>query len=516
LNTFAPRPSRLPAASILFGLIVFTAAVIAGTAPKMAAGLVVAVAFVAVVHRSLTRWHSLVGVIAVVILLVPIKRYEFKGVSLPLDLEPYRVTVGIVIVLWISSLLIDSRVRLRLSGLEPPLLLLGCAILGSIVTNFDRITALELATNVTKELLFLASFFLVFYFVVSVIRSADAIHRVLETLVLGGAVVAFFAIIERRTGYNLFNHLQSAVPILEFKGGLSETGSIARAGRLRTYASAQHPIALAALFVMILPFALYLAHYTGRRIWAGAAVLIGFASLATVSRTSITMLATVAVVLLWLRPVSIQRFVPLLLPALIVVHVALPGVIGGLRQSFFPPGGLVADQTEYGGRLSGRRLGPQFEAIGAQPAFGQGYGTRVTTESTDPFAARLPEQRIFTKNARILDNQWLGTTVETGLIGFFAWIWLFGRFLRRTARGARSDRSARGWLLTAFTASTAAAAVGMFTYDTFSFIQVTFVLYFVLALGASTLMYKDAWPEASRRPGRADRGSATIARLRED
>jgi O-antigen ligase len=410
-----------------------------------------------------------------------------------------------VIALWLSSLLIDPRVALRRSGFEGPLLLFGLAVIGSILTNFDRIAELDLAGNVTKELLFLASFFLVFYFVVGVIREPSAIHIVLSTLVLGAAAVAAFAIIERRTSFNVFNHLQRVLPLLEFRGALSEDG-IARAGRLRTYASAQHPIALGGMLVMMFPLALYLAYYTRRWIWAVAAVLIAFGSLATVSRTSITMLAAVAIVFAWLRRGAVKRVLPLLLPAAVAVHLVMPGVIGGIRQAFFPPQGLVADQTEYGGRLSARRLEPQFEAIGAQPAFGQGFGTRIVTQSgLDPVKARMPEQNIYKVNARILDNQWLGTAVETGLVGLCAWVWLFGRFLRRAGREAKADDSARGWLLTAFAASLLAAAVGMFTYDTFSFIQATFVLFLLAALGAATLAHKDAWPKARSQQWGAER-----------
>ncbi len=489
------RGSLLPPLLVLGSIAALAIAVANGHGIRVAAAIVVATSVLATSYRWLARWPTLIGAILLIILLIPIKRYGFSGISLPLDLEPYRVAVGCVILLWISSALIDAKVSLRPSGLEAPLLLFLLAALGSVLTNFGRISDLDVSAEVTKELLFLLSFVLFFYFIVSVIRTPDAIHAVLKVFVSGTTLVAVFAIVERRTGFNVFNHLQSILPILDFRGGLSDQG-IARAGRLRTYASAQHPIALAALLVMVVPLAVYLARQTRRFIWAAAAAVIVLAALATVSRTSITMLGAVALVFLWLRPRDLKRVLPVLLPALIVVHFALPGVIGGIRQAFFPPQGLVADQTEYGGRLSGRRLGPQFDAIGAQPVFGQGLGTRQTT---GPKA-----------NARILDNQWLGTAVETGLVGLFAWVWILGRIIRRTGRASRDDDSERGWLLAAFAASVAAFAVGMFTYDAFSFIQVTFALYVVLALGASTLAWDGAWPVArrpqwlrtSRAPGR--------------
>ena len=39
----------------------------------------------------------------------------------------------------------------------------------------------------------------------------------------------------------------------------------------------------------------------------------------------------------------------------------------------------------------------------------------------------------------------------------------------------------------------AAFAIGMWTYDAFSFIQVTFVLYVIAALGACTLRTEGPW-----------------------
>jgi O-antigen ligase len=478
------RGSLVPPLLVLGSVAALAGAVVNGQGVRIAAAAVVAVSLLAVSYRVLVRWPTLVGAIGLIILLIPIKRYGFSGVSLPLDLEPYRVAVAFVVLLWFSSALIDSRVTFRRSGLETPLFLFLVAVLGSVLTNFGRISSLDLSAEVAKELLFLVSFVLFFYFIVSVIRTPEAIHTVLKIFVAGTAIVALFALVERRTGYNVFNHLHPILPLLDFRGGLSDEG-IARAGRLRTYASAQHPIALAGLLVMMIPFSVYLARHTRRWIWAAAAVLILFGALATVSRTSITMLAAVAAVFLWLRPRDLKRLVPLLVPALIVVHIALPGVIGGIRQAFFPPEGLVADQTEYGGRLSGRRLGPQFDAIGEQPAFGQGLGTRQTTGPKT--------------NARILDNQWLGTAVETGLVGMLAWVWIFGRFIRRTGRASKDDDSERGWLLAAFAASATAFAVGMFTFDAFSFIQVTFALFIVLALGVSTLAWEGPWPAARHR-----------------
>jgi O-antigen ligase len=186
------------------------------------------------------------------------------------------------------------------------------------------------------------------------------------------------------------------------------------------------------------------------------------------------MLVVVGIVFLWLRPREMKRIWPLLLPAVIVVHFALPGTIGALRQSFMPEGGLIADQSQNpGSRGQGRvaDLGPTLEEIAQTPVVGQGYGSRIV----DGEAA----------NAQILDNEWLATLLETGVVGGLAYLWLFVRAIRRLARTARGDPSVAGWLPAALAASLAALATGMLTFDAFSFIQVTFLLFIVLAFAAT-------------------------------
>ncbi len=509
----------LQAALIALGLVALCAAVVTETAVVPVAGVLAVLATLVAGHRSVLRWEALVVFVVLVVLVIPIKRYQF-AVSLPFDLEPYRVVTALLIALWIAALLVDPRVRLRGSALDGPLLLFGLAAIASVALNpgriisfnivrsfagsaadslpldFKRLPVADLSTNVTKELLFLASFYLAFYFIVSVVRSPAAVHTVLKALVLGGGVVALFALIEARTGYNVFNQLQGWIPAIQFQGGLEDAG-IQRGGRLRVYASAQHPIALAALFAMLLPLALYLAHQTRRRGWLVVSAMLLLGALGAVSRTGVVMIGVIIVVFLVLRPKLVRRLPILILPALIVIHFALPNTIGSLYSAFFPAEGLVAEQTEFGGRVSPRRLSPQFEVIREQPAFGQGIGTRVTSG---------PD-----RNARILDNQWLGVAVETGLVGMFAWVWLFVRFARRAGRAARRDPSGRGFLLTALAGSIVAFAFGMFTYDAFSFIQVTFVLFVLLALGCSVLAWEGEWPERGAATGRGLSGGGLPA-----
>jgi len=99
----------------------------------------------------------------------------------------------------------------------------------------------------------------------------------------------------------------------------------------------------------------------------------------------------------------------------------------------------------------------------------------------------INDQLVF-PNARILDDQWLATLLETGLVGAFAWIWIFARTIRRIGRAAKDDTGDEGWLYVALVASITAYGVGMLTYDSFSFIQVTFLFYIFLGFASALLV----------------------------
>ena len=135
----------------------------------------------------------------------------------------------------------------------------------SILTNSTRVTAV--GSEVAKDLTFLLSYLVVFFLIVSVTnrRQVDFLVRM---LVGGGAVVAASSIIESRTHFNPFDHLATVLPFLQEQ----ETPHTAIDGRgFRAFGSAQHPIALSAAFVLLLPISIYLVRRTGNWRWWVAA-----------------------------------------------------------------------------------------------------------------------------------------------------------------------------------------------------------------------------------------------------
>jgi O-antigen ligase len=230
---------------------------------------------------------------------------------------------------------------------------------------------------------------------------------------------------------------------------------------------------------MLAPLAAGLAVVKRQVIWVGSLLLIVTGSFATNSRTPVLMLFAWALMFAILRWKEAKRFVPLALVAFALIPLIMPGALGTLRASL-DPSVVIAEQNSRpdsqiaAGRLAD--LGPSFQEFVQKPVFGYGFGTRLTTGEN--------------ANARLLDNQWLGTLLDTGLVGVFGLAWLLGRYVLRLSASSRRAGS-DGVMLAALASAVFAYAVGMFTYDALSFTQVTLVLFVLLAIGSALVLATD-------------------------
>jgi O-Antigen ligase len=422
-------------------------------------------------QRWLLAWRQQIALLVLVIIFIPIKRYVIGG-GLPLDLEPYRILVALMLAAWGVALLIDPRIRLRKTKFEAPLILITIACIGSELANTQRIAHLDVQSEVIKGLMFLGSFFLITYLIVSVTKTRADIERLIEVLCAAGAVLGIFTVVEYRTGYNFFDHLHKLMPFLARVA--PEGLGIARGGDHRVFASAQHPIALGALFVVLVPLSIYLATRPGKKIWWIVAAAVTIGAISSVSRTSMVMFAGAGLVFLALRPRQTLKAWPLIVPAVVVIQFAVPGALRSLESSFFPKGGLIAQQSAHATWSSKNRLSRISPTIkewrSTNILVGEGYSTRQPDRQPETF---------------VLDNQWLKNLVETGILGFIGYLWLYFRAIRMLARQSRRSTVNGGWLEVALAAGIASFAAGMFFYDAFSFVQVTVIVYVVLAVVGS-------------------------------
>lgn len=474
------------AETLVYGILVLALALVLATAlagfhPAIALAAVTTGLVVAASHRFLFAWTTLLGAVVFLMLFIPVKRYTLAGVGI----EPFRIMTAFVVVALVSSALIQPEVRAR-SGMGAPMIAIAGAIVLSEFTNYGRITGGGLRSDVMLSVLGFVSYFAVFWLVCVALRRREDIDKLLMALVLGAAIVGVSAVIESRTRYNPFDHLQQYIPVLHF-GGIPYVPD--RGGGARAYASGQHPIALGAALVMLIPVAVYLYRRSGRHWWWLAIAALALGALATRSRTGIVMLVIELIVFLILKRRETVRLLPYLLPVVLAAHVAVPGTLGSIKEAFMPDGGIVKSEQNAGAEWHSNygvgRIGewdPALKEWERTPIFGQGFGTRVTDLKSPTF------------NAPILDDAWLGVLLELGVVGVAALIWFFRRIIVRVSRLSRVAAENDSWLAAGLAAAIAAYAFGMFTFDSFAFVQVT-VLMFILVGAACALT----------RPGIAER-----------
>jgi hypothetical protein len=440
------------------------------------------------------EWPWLVTALAVCVLFVPARIYVLP-VDLPFEFDAYRAVLLTTLLLWVFALLGDPEVRLRTTGLEGPLALFGIALVGSLAANPSRVELY--GQEVVKTVAIFASLGLTLYFSVSVVRRLEVAETVLRTLVLGGAVLGVLAVFESRTGWTPFRDLEGILPFLE-KDVLVE-GLDQRGANFRAAASAEHPIALGALLAMLAPLSAALAIRARSALWWVALVALLVGAVSTVSRTAVVMLVVAFALFFALRWDDSKRFIPFALAATIGLSaVGVPGTLTTLRQGLAPSFIAVEQRSKETSLAAGGRitdLAPSVQEFRAKPLFGYGSGTRIV------FGERA--------NARILDNQWLASLLNTGLMSVIALAWFFGRYVTRLARASASAQSRDAALLAGLAASAFAYAVGMFMFDAFSFVQVTLVFVLLVAVGCSLALTKDrifeSLPEPVVAPRRARR-----------
>ena len=207
-------------------------------------------------------WRWPLAIILIVILFVPMRRYALP-VNLPFELELYRVIVALVIVVWMLSLLAQPDAAIRRSGLEGPVLLYAFAFLASDFANPGRMAQYQS------------------YVIRGAEPGSEHCRRLLLRRKRGPEVLAGADHREApRRGYVCS---RSPGPDRVENGMVSvrriSTGTCPccnkrprsrgnTRGAVRALGSAEHPIALGALFVIIAPLALYLAIRFGRWWWA--------------------------------------------------------------------------------------------------------------------------------------------------------------------------------------------------------------------------------------------------------
>jgi polysaccharide biosynthesis protein PslJ len=296
------------------------------------------------------------------------------------------------------------------------------------------------------------------------IKNITRLEDLRRRLVIGGAFVAGMALVQFFTGFEPTRYL--ALP------GLTENvGStlFVRDDFFRPMGTATHPIELGMVLAVILPLALHGALYADpavrRRRWIMVA-LIAIALPMSVSRSAILGLFVVMACLLPIWPFHLRlRAMMVFVAGSIVMRLLVPGLIGtvlALVSVIGTDDSTVARTNDYAEVL---------KSVAERPLFGQGSGTY------------LPQ------SYRVLDNQYVLSAVDSGLLGVLALIILLGSgwVLARRARKISASEESRH-LAQCFAASAAVAFFGFGTFDAFSFPMITNVMF--LLIGCSAALWR--------------------------
>ncbi|GAA3430785.1 O-antigen ligase family protein [Kutzneria kofuensis] len=300
------------------------------------------------------------------------------------------------------------------------------------------------------------------------LSSTRALRAVLAGAVVGFTCSAVAAILQFGTSLDLRKLTVFPGLALQPLGDLA----LSRGGLERSIGFAGHPIELAATSVAMLPLALHLARYGRFKLfwWACAVLLIG-GPLVSISRTGLLGIAVVGLFLLpryglvrWLLVGGLLSSVVLaagvIYPKLIDVLIAT--VAGSSKDS-----SIWSRLTKYD---------YVWAHFLAKPIGGQGLGTYVAP--IQPY----------------LDNQYLLTTVESGLPGLVGFVLLLGVPLWWTFRTWRSKKidsppqvRDAAW---AIAVSLLVCALSFGTYDGLTFPQFAGVS--VLLVGCAGALYRIA------------------------
>jgi O-antigen ligase len=328
------------------------------------------------------------------------------------------------------------------------LCLLWIAALASYVVMDRRVLTVTEQASADRLLMQLAVITGIALVAAECLGSLRELRRVLRALCWGGAICGVVAALQFWLTIDLAPLLR-ALP--GFSLNFDNPAIIDRAALNRVAGTAIHPIELGVVAGMLLPLAIYLGisdtDRSVRRRWAPVA-LIGLAVPISVSRSAVLALVLALTVLVVLMPAP-QRLAALcIMPfGLVAVFMSAPGLIGTLA-SFF---GAGSKDPSVATRLGDYPLVERL--VQEAPWFGHGGGTYIVDNALD-----------------ILDNQYLKTAIELGLVGVVALVayFLVPVIAALVARARSRDPELR--LLCAALAGTAlAAGASSLLFDSLSF-----------------------------------------------
>lgn len=380
-------------------------------------------------------------------------------------------------------------------GRRPPqhvrqaMLVFCSAVLISYIVASSRPIDSEELRAADRGLLELISWLGIFLVASDGPTSRARLDRLLQRLCLAGAALATLGITQFVTGTPFVDRLR--IPGLITNSAV--VGIIERDGFTRPAGTGIHPIEFGIVLVMVLPVALQYALVDRQlgpwRRWYPV-VAIGAAVPISLSRSAIVATVVVFAFMFPVWPRARRRIAYVALATLMAcMYVLVPGMLGTLTGLFT---GLSQDGSAKS-RTDSYALAGDF--ISRAPWFGRGFST-------------------FLPSYRILDNSYLGVTIELGFVGLATLLSLFvvGVCTARGVRRRAVDEPTRH-LAQALAASTAGGALSYATFDAFGFPMVAGLTFLVLGLVTALVRTSSSQAVGPEHPGAASRDGGPLLTL---
>ncbi|MGH3707800.1 MAG: O-antigen ligase family protein, partial [Pseudonocardiaceae bacterium] len=408
------------------------------------------------------------AVLFVLVLTLTPARLAIRG--LPISLTPADVVgLGLLVFWFCSQLTISLGGAKGRNALRTALFLYLVTVLltyGYATVGYLPPDELKLVDHSLVGVMSLTGIALV---VCDGVRGRDRLDFLLKAVVVACTIVAFIGALQFLIGLDLTKYL--VLPVFRYAAdsGIVDT----RNSLMRAASTTGHPIEFGVLCVIVLPFALYYGlrsrGWSARGWWLCTAV-IAAGLMFSVSRSAVGALAGVGLVLLlgwsWRRRVLALAGTVAFLGAM---KLAVPGLVGtyyGLFAYASSDPSITARTHRY----------PQvMHEIAKHVWLGRGTGSWYFPK----FFA--------------LDNQYLMTLVDSGVIGLVAFVGLLlaGICVALRARSLTADVDQRDLGL-AFAAALIGPMIGAATFDLLSFRTVTGLMF--LLLGATGALLRIVGP----------------------
>jgi O-antigen ligase len=309
-------------------------------------------------------------------------------------------------------------------------------------------------------------------------------------------ICALGIIFEYRFELNVFYDWSEKLLSGIFSVTAPETGAVDSIGRREVMGPAGAPLEAVAMLSMALPIALVgviqADRWRGRILYGLAACLLLAATLATFRKSALLAPISVVLTVTYFRRQELLKLAPLALVLLIFVHVLAPGAIGSTTQQFDPERlgvTTVSDRTA------------DYDAVRPDVwthlALGRGWG------SYEHFSYR------------ILDSELLHRTIEMGVLGLLAYLFM-GLSVVLSARATIASRDPTGAPLALIGAAAAVSFLVVSTlFDVLSFPHATYIFLYMAGLVAAVIGHHGDVDETAAmrlhglRERRARRGSPT-------